>query len=328
MSDMMVNRRKVLLGAGALGASIAFPAVVRAKSYASKPIRMIVGNSAGGSNDILARLIAPIMSEELGQPITVENRPGAAGSIGMAAAMNSPADGHTLFCSSMAIIATKHTYAKKAADPVTDLEHITTIGSGDFTFTVNSDVPARDYEEFVALARSQLSKLKVGSPGLGGDIHLVGELFKIRAGVNLDTVHYSQVGNLVNDLLTNQIQLGINAIRITAVHIKAGKLRPLFVASTEREPMFPDTPTSIELGLKDMHKISSCFGLHAPKGTPPEIVEQLNKAAVSAINASKERMIGAGYKPIGDTPASFRERINDFDRIFAEVAQTAKVRVE
>lgn len=327
MTRLTINRRNLLLGTGVAGAVVMAPAILRAQSYATKPIRMIVGNSAGGSNDIMARMIAPVMAEELGQPVTVENKPGAAGGLGLQTVVSAPPDGHTLFCSSMAIIATRHTYAKPVADPVTELEHITTIGTGDFMFTVNADVPAKNLQEFIAYTKANPGKLKVGSPGQGGDIHLQGELFKLRTGIEMNTVHYSQVGALLNDVLTNQIQLALNAVRLVAPHIKAGKLRPLFVASREREPQFPDVPTSVELGLKDLEVITTCFGLHAAKNTPQPILDQVYKAALKGIDANREKLSGAGYKPIGDSPASLRARIDAFDRVFAEVAKAAHIRV-
>lgn len=327
MTKLHISRRRVLIGAGLAGAAVMAPAVLRAQSYATKPIRMIVGNSAGGSNDIMARMIAPIMAEELGQPVTVENRPGAAGGLGLSTVINAPPDGHTLFCSSMAIVATRHTYAKPVADPVTDLEHLTTIATGDFVFTINADVPANNLQEFIAYAKANPGKLKIGSPGQGGDIHLQGELFKMRAGIEMSTVHYSQVGSLLNDVLTNQIQLALNAVRLVAPHIKAGKLRPLFVASNDREPQLPNVPTSAELGLKDMNVITTCFGLHAAKNTPPAILDQVYKAGIKGIDANREKLTSGGFKPIGDTPASFRARIDAFDRVFAEVAKAAHIQV-
>jgi tripartite-type tricarboxylate transporter receptor subunit TctC len=327
MTILMIDRRKLLAGAGIAGAAVMAPAVLRAQSYAKKPVRIVVGNSAGGSNDILARMVAPVMAEELGQPVTVENRPGAAGGLGLSAVVNSAPDGHTLFCSSMAIVATRHTYANPVADPVTDLEHITTLGTADFVFNINADVPAKDLQEFIAYSKANPGKLKVGSPGQGGDIHLQGELFKLRTGIEMNTVHYSQVGALLNDVLTNQIQLALNAVRLVAPHIKAGKLRPLFVASKEREPQIPDVPTSAELGLKDLDVITTCFGMHAPQKTPQPILDQIYKATVKGIEVNREKLVGSGYKPLGDSPESFRARIDAFDRVFAEVAKAAHIKV-
>ena len=330
MESSRITRRSFLGGPVALGATVASPAVLRAQSFATRPVRMVVGNAAGGINDFMARLIAPIMAEEFGQPVVVDNRPGAAGNLGLGLAVRAAPDGHTLFASSSVMLATAHTHVSKPANPVTDLDHITMIGSGAFTFTYNANVPAQNYAEFVELAKREPGKLKHGTPGAGGNIHLAAELFKIRAGIQLTPVHYSSAGAILTDVLNNEIQLAINAIQLTAGHIRAGKLRPLFVASGEREAEVPEMPTSVELGLKDMDRITNWFGLHAPKGTPPGILRQIHAAAVKAIRAedSGRRLAAGGFKPIGDSPEAFTARLVSDDKIFAEVAQTAAIRIE
>lgn len=330
MTDHFLSRRHLLGTAGALAGLVACPAVLRAQSYATKPIRLIVGNAAGGTNDASARLIAPVLAEELGQPVLVENRPGAAGNLGLGLAARAAPDGHTLFCSSSVMLATSHTHVNKPADPVADLEHITMLCDGFFTFSVNADVPARDYAGLLALAKSQPGKLKHGSPGAGGNIHLAAELFKLRAGVEMPAVHYSSAGAIITDVLQNQIQMCITGIQLTIGHINAGKLRGLFVASKEREQLLPSMPTSVELGIKDLERITNWFGLHAPKGTPAGALKQIQAATQKALKLDEVRskLAAGGFKAIGDSSESFAARILSDDKVFAEAASASKVRIE
>jgi tripartite-type tricarboxylate transporter receptor subunit TctC len=228
------------------------------------------------------------------------------------------------------MLATLHTHVNKPANPVTDLEHITMLGSGAFTFTVNAGVPAATYPEFIALAKREPNKMKHGTPGAGGNIHLVAELFKIRAGIEMVAVHYSAAGSILTDVLQNEIQMAINAIQLTAPHIRAGKLRGLFVAATEREPDVPDMPTSAELGLKDLDLLRNWFGLHAPKGTAPDVLAQIHAATIKALNVpeARKKLVDGGFRPGGESPREFEATIRTDDRIFAEVAKTSGVRIE
>lgn len=324
-----MNRRHFMATTTAAGLVLASPGILRAQSYATKPVTIIVGNAAGGANDTLARLIQPALEETLGKPVVVENRAGAAGNIGLAAAMQAAPDGHTLFCSSSVMLATAHTHINAPGNPVDGLEHITMIGDGNFTYTVPAATGATDYASFKALVQDSPGKLRHGTPGAGGNIHLSAELLKLREGLDMPAIHYRAAGDLITDLLANQIQMAINAIQLTAPHLKSGKLVPLFTAGAKREMQVEGIPTSVELGIPDMERITNWFALHAPKGTPPDILDQIHTGAIAGINSAPavEKMTAGGWTPIGNSREEFTARIIADNAIFAEVARDTGIRI-
>jgi tripartite-type tricarboxylate transporter receptor subunit TctC len=326
MTLSLLSRR--LLLAAAAGALL--PAPASAKDFPTQPVRLIVGTAAAGLNDYVARLVAPIMERELGQPVVVDNRPGAANKLALGVVAKATPDGHTLLVSSSAVLATAVTHSAMPADPIRDLEHISMIADGSFTFTLNSKVPAATTGEFIALAKKEPGKLKFGASGSGSAIHLAGEVFAQRSGIKLVAVQYTSAGQRVADLLANQIQMSINAIQVTGQHIKTGELKPLFVASTLREPGFPDIPTSVELGIPDVDKVSNWFGLHAPKGTPAPVLAKLHAAVTKAVADPdvREKLVSGGLRPIGDKPEEFLARLKGDEVIFREAAASANIRVD
>lgn len=329
MKPNAIHRRSLILATISAGALFMLnPA--SAQDYPTQPIKLIVGTAAAGLNDHVARLIAPVMERELGQPVVVENRPGAANKLALGLVAKSKPDGYTLLVSSSAVLATAVTHKSMPADPIKDLEHISMVADGSFTFTVNSKVPAGNTQEFIELAKKEPGKLKFGASGSGSAIHLAGEVFAQRAGVDLVAVQYTSAGQRVADLLSNQIQMSINAIQVTGPHIKTGDLKPLFVASAVREPGFPDIPTSVELGIPDVDKVSNWFGIHAPVGTPKPVLAALHAAVVKAVNDPevREKLTTGGLRPIGDTPESFLARLKGDEKIFREAAQSANIQVE
>ncbi len=326
MKKLGLSRRALL--AGTVITLSANP--VLAKDFPTQPIRLIVGTAAAGLNDHVARLVAPIMERELGQPVIVDNRPGAANKLALGLVAKAAPDGHTLLVSSSAVLATAVTHSAMPADPIKDLEHISMIADGSFTFTVNAKVPATNVKEFIELAKKEPGKLKFGASGSGSAIHLSGEVFAQRAGIKLVAVQYVSAGQRVTDLLANQIQMSINAIQVTGPHIKTGDLRALFVASAVREPGFPDIPTSVELGIPDVDKVSNWFGLHAPKGTPAPVLKALQDAVVKAVRdpGVTDKLVQGGLRPIGDTPAQFLARLQGDEKIFREAAISANIKVD
>lgn len=327
MTIAYLSRRSVLAG---LAGSAVLARSSFAAEFPTQPIRLIVGTAAAGLNDYVARLVAPIMERELGQPVVVDNRPGAANKLALGLVAKAKPDGHTLLVSSSAVLATAVTHSSMPADPIKDLEHISMIADGSFTFTVNSKVPAKNVQEFIALAKSEPGKLKFGASGSGSAIHLAGEVFAQRAGIKMVAVQYVSAGQRVTDLLANQIQMSINAIQVTGPHIKTGDLQPLFVASSVREPGFPDIPTSIEVGISDVDKVSNWFGLHAPKGTPAPVLQALHTAVTKAVADAgvTEKLVTGGLRPIGDKPAEFLARLQGDEKIFREAALSANIRVD
>lgn len=329
-SKFSISRRGFLATGIAAGAMVSAPHVLRAKSYATRPIRILVGNAAGGSNDLVSRLIAPVMSERLGQPVLVENRPGAAGNLALEVVTQSAPDGHTLLVSPSSICATPHTLATRNSDPVNDLAHVSMICEGFFTLSLNAEVPAKNVDEFVALVKKEPGKYKFGTPGAGGNIHLGIELFRLTKELDMVPVHYRAPGTALTELLANQIQMYFSGLFITGQHIAAGKLRALMFAGPKRDPQIPDVPTSGEVGIPNLDKVTNWFGLHAVKGTPPEILKTLHEIVIAAINDAtiSERLKTAGYPGVGSSPEDFAARIRtDYD-VYGDIAKRAKIRIE
>lgn len=329
MRPFTPTRRGFLATAAATGALLAAPAILRAQSYASRPIALVVPNAAGGGNDLFARLIQPVLQEELGQPVLVENRPGAAGNIGLAYARDAAPDGHTLFCSSSGMMATAHTHQNAPGNPVDLFEHITMLVIGNFTFTIPASLGPKDYASFKELVLANPGQYKHGTPGAGANIHLSAELFKLNEGVDMPAIHYKGSADIMTDLLSNQIQMANNAISTTAPHIRAGTLIPIFTAGTERETEIDGIPTSVELGIKDVDRINNWYALHAPKGTPEDVLDQVHAATLKALATenAQEKARAAGMKTVGDSRADFLARMRADDAIFASVAQATGIRV-
>jgi tripartite-type tricarboxylate transporter receptor subunit TctC len=328
-----IPRREFIKSSVALGAGLAsmsIPGVVRAKDFPTQPIRLVVGTAAVGINDLVARLIAPIMEKELGQPVIVDNKPGAAQKLALQSVVKAPADGHTLLVSSSAILATAVTHSSMPADPVNDLAHITMIADGSFTFAVNTKLGITTLQDFVTLAKKNPGKIKYGASGAGSAIHLCGELFSQRMGVSMVAVQYTNVGQRIADLLANEIQMSIHGLSAIAQHITAGGMLGLVVAGREREPTFPNIPTTVELGIADVDSVSNWFGLHAPKRTPAPVIKALYEAANKAIKDAsvREKLIVGGLRPIGDMPEELAARLKRDHGIFGTAAREAKIKIE
>jgi len=323
------SRRRFILASSATALASSFAGVAAAQAYPTKPVRLVVGNSVGGSNDFVARLLAPMMTEKLGQSVVVDNKPGAAGNIGLEYVVKAPPDGYTLFMGGSNMLASAHT-RPIGINPVTDLEHISMFNDGYMVYATNTSLPVTNLAEFIALAKKQPGKLNFGTPGSGGNIHLSVELFKLRTGINIVPIHYKSMGNVYTDLLANQIQLAVGTFATLEPQRKAGKLRLLFVASKERNAQYPDVPTALESGIAGMEYVTNWFGLHAPKGTPPAILKTLNAIVADAARdpAMRERLIAGGFDPVGSTPEEFRARIAQDYQVIGETVRLAGVKAE
>ena len=326
----LMTRRTVLTAAAGLGGVIAMPSLLRAASYATQPIRLFVGTAAAGTNDLVARLIAPIMKDELGQPVLIENRPGAATTLAVSLVANAKPDGHTLLVSSGAALAVHAVSITKPASLLDDLSHIAMLADGDYLYAVNANVPAQNVEEFVALLKKEPGKIRYGGTGPGGTVHLSGELLALRTGTKMTVVHYTNAGQRANDLLANQIQLGIGGSAVLGQHIRSGALRGLLVAGTRRDAQFPDLPTSSELGFKDLDGITNWFALHGPKGMPDDINRQINAAARKALaNPEVQKLVmNAGMVVAASSPEELTARMRKDDALIRDVAKSANIRVE
>jgi tripartite-type tricarboxylate transporter receptor subunit TctC len=278
---MKPARRKFLhLAAGA----VALPAVSRiamAQTYPSRPVKIIVGQAAGSASDIIARVLAQFLSERLGQQFFVEVRPGATGNIATEAVTRMPPDGYTLLLINSQNAINVALYDKLSFDFVRDITPVGRVESVPLIMEVHPSVPATTIPEFIAYAKANPGKLNMASGGIGGPQHIAGELFKFMAGVNLTHIPYKGTTPAVTDLVAGQVQVMFDVTPTSLPQIKAGKLRPLGVTTTEPLPLLPDVPT-IDTFLKG-YEAAGWIGFGVPRGTSPEITATLNKQTNAAV---------------------------------------------
>jgi len=325
-----INRRQFSLGLSAMplfgNTSQAF-----AQAYPSQPIKLVVGFAPGGLTDILARMIGQSMSEQLGKPVIVENKPGANGNISTAFVAAAAPDGHTLLLSSAAqIVYSPHTYRNMTVDPINGLRHVSMVGEGDFIFVVNSDVGVDTLAQFIALAKSKPGKLNYASGGVGGTLHVIQEMFCQKVGIQMTGVHYRGTSAAIPEVLSNQIQLFCDGLPSLDPHLKSGKLKPLFVSSAKRMEALPNVHSSTEVNLKEFSELSNWFGIHAPKGTPDATVAKIQTAlsAAKASEAVRTKMRGAAIAPVFNGSAEFMAQIAVADKLIAQVTRAGNIRVE
>jgi tripartite-type tricarboxylate transporter receptor subunit TctC len=275
---MKLARRQFLhLAAGAA----VLPACASAQAYPSRPVKIIVGQAAGSASDIVARLIAQFQSEKLGQQFFVEVRPGAAGNIATEAVTHMPPDGYTLLLVNSQNAINAALYDKLSFDFVRDIAAVGQVESVPLVMEVHPSVPARTISEFITYAKANPGKLNMASAGIGGPQHIAGELFKFMAGVNLTHIPYKGSTPALTDLVAGEVQVMFDVTPSSLPFIKAGKLRPLGVTTTEPLPFLPDVPT-IDSVLKG-YEAAGWIGFGVPKDTPPEIIAALNKQTNAAV---------------------------------------------
>ncbi|RZA30443.1 MAG: tripartite tricarboxylate transporter substrate binding protein [Proteobacteria bacterium] len=273
-------------------------------AYPSKPVRVIVAFTAGGTTDILARAVSQKMSETLRQPFVIDNKPGGGGNIGTEFVVRAPPDGYTLIVNSVGPMAVNQTlYKNLSYDPLVDLVPVVQIADVPNVLVVHPDVPTKTIEEFIAYAKANPNKLNYGSTGVGTSSHLSSYMLSKRIGA--ETLHVPYKGaNALPDLLAGRIQFMFATIPSVITHIKAGKLRAIAVSSLKRSRSLPEVPTVAEKGFPGF-AAGSWFGFFAPKGTPAPIIALLNKAVNDALPSLEAQMIREGADPIGGTPAQF-----------------------
>ena len=307
--------------------AIALPAAAHtalALDYPTRPARIIVGFPAGYLSDVVARLVAQRLSEELGQQFLVENRPGAGGNIGTETVVNAPADGYTLMLCLLSNAINATLYPTINFNFTRDIEPIAFIGTTPFVLMVNPMFPAKTIPEFIAYARANPGKVNVASPGVGSASHLFGELFKMTVGV--DMVHVPYRENLNPDLISGQVQAAFSPVSTQIAYMQAGKLRALAVTTAKRLPMLPDLPTVSE--TVPGYEASSWTGIGAPRNTPRQIVEMLNSRinAIGADPKTKAHLVDLGIEPVSMTPAEFQERIVADTEKWAKVIKFAGIK--
>ena len=326
----MNNRRELLLAITAVAFGLPLAATdARASTYPDKPIKLIVPFSPGGSTDLVARLLAEKMSLILGQQVVVDNRAGAGGTIGISAVARAEPDGYTI---GMATVSTHGAnpavYTKLSYDPVKDFQPITNVMSVPSVFVVNPKLPAKSMKEFIALAKSEPGKITFASPGNGSLGHVNVEQFMDLAGIRLTHVPYKGAGQAAADALTGTVDAMTDNLPSSLPHIKSGKLRALAVLSPQRSPLLPDVPTYRELGFEAMSE-GGWFGLVAPAGTPPAVVDKLMASAHQAMQdpAFKQRTVDFSGVPMANTPAQFAQQIRETMDKYARITKVANIKL-
>jgi tripartite-type tricarboxylate transporter receptor subunit TctC len=323
----LLRRQFLRLTAGAA----VLPALARAvwaQSYPVRPVHLIVGFAAGGPNDVTARLIGQFLSERLGQSFIIENRTGAGGNIGTEAVVRAPADGYTLLLATGANAVNASLYDKLSFNFIRDVAPVAGIMRAPNVMVVNPTLPAKTVPEFISYAKANPGKINMATAGNGSAPHISGELFKMMAGIDLVPVAYRGGGPALVDLLAGQMQVMFEPTISTIEYVRAGKLRALAVTSATRSELLPDIPTVGE--FLPGYEASQWYGIGAPKGTPAEIVERLNRE----INAGladprlKARLADLGGVPMPMNPAEFGTLVAAETEKWGKVIRTANIKPE
>jgi len=303
-----------------------WPASVVAQDFPSKPIRLIVPFPAGGPNDIIARVVGQRMSELIRQPVLIDNRGGQAGVLGTDAVAKANPDGYTIGITSASSLAISPSMEKVPYDARKDFAPVTLVVTVPEMLAVTSNVPAKNMDELVALAKAQPGTLNFASAGVGGLPHLAGELLKLTAKIDIVHVPYRGAAPAINDLLGQQVQMTFLDLPVILPHIKAGTLRPIALGARARAPTAPDVPTTAEVGMPDL-LIENWYGMIAPAKTPDKIVASLNRIANEAMAdpGVKQKLADQGLTVAGDTPEHFRGFIETETAKWAKVIKDAGV---
>ena len=298
-----------------------------AQSYPSKPIRMIVPFAAGAP-DAAARILAQQLQVQMGQPVLVENRPGAKGLPGTEAVARADPDGYTLLMVSTSIAINPSLYRKMPFDVQKDLEPVTAVVTGPgYILVVNPALPVKTVKELVALAKTPGRQLTYGTPGFGNALHLATEMFTTRAGISVTHAPYKGAGPAIADLIGGHIQMMFVTPPLSMPHIRSGKLRPIGFAGPKRWSELPDVPVMAEAGIEGVVLDGGWYGLFAPARTPSVIVNRLHAEVQKALGVSdvRERYAKMMLDPVGNTPAEFRVELADQIRKYAELVKAAKI---
>ena len=315
-------------GLAALAILFGSAGIATAEDYPTRPIRVVVPYPAGGLVDLITRVVTDRMAASLGQPFVIESRPGANGTIATAAVAHAEADGYTLLMITDSHGVNPLFYKTLGYDSVKDFAPIGLIGKSPMVLTVHVSVPARTVAELVALARAEPGKLTYGSIGVGSASHLAGELFKVRAGVDLTHVPYRGGAPAVNDLIAGHLKTMFLSPVSGLPHIKAGRLAPLAIAAAERFELMPEVPTMAEVGVP--MEVGYWVGMAAPAATPPAIIAKLEKALSQAVAApdTKKRLteMGAVVTPL-DAQA-FGAFIRNDLKYWSDFVTQAKIKLD
>jgi tripartite-type tricarboxylate transporter receptor subunit TctC len=322
----MITMPRVIVAVALL---LAASVTAHAQPYPTKPVRIIVPLAAGGLADILARTVAQAMQTSSGQTVVVENRPGGAGAIGAEAAAKSPADGYTLFLGSQGVNATLPHLAKINFDPAKDFVPVIQLATFPNLLVAHPGLPVTSVRELVAHAKANPGKLSFASQGNGSSGHMVGEQFKMLAGIDMVHVPYRGAAPAVQDLVAGHVHVMFDSVTLQMPQITAGKSRPLAVVAEQRVDVLPDVPTMIESGFTDMRG-GTWFGLFAPTGTPHAIIDFVNAEAKKAFASpdARKRLTSQGAAlPLG-TPDEFGAHVASERARWGEVIRKAGIKMQ
>jgi tripartite-type tricarboxylate transporter receptor subunit TctC len=327
--NMRINRGLVCAAIVSLWSAF-LPSVALAQEYPSKPIKLVVPFAPGGVTDTSGRIIAEALSKRLGQQVVVENKPGASGNIGAAQVAQASPDGYTLllgFDGTLAI--NPHVFSKLGFDPMKDFAPITKIGDATIVLVAHPSVPAKDLKALIAYSKTVNGGLSYGTSGNGGTPHIAGELLKQKSGIVMTHVPYKGGGQALQDVLGGNIPLVYTAIAGALPHIKAGKVIPIAVSSDQRDAALPHVPTMKEVGFAEM-VADSWVALLTPANTPRAIIDRLQKETAAALAQPevRERLLGLGITPVGNTPELFGAQLRADIAKYESVVKAAGIRAE
>jgi len=302
--------------------------VARAQAYPSRPVRIVVGYAAGGSQSIISRLMGQRLSEQLGQSFIIENRPGAGSNVAVESVVRAPADGYTLLSVSTSNAINATLYDKLTFDFGRDIAPVATIIRVPFVVLVNPSFPPKTVPEFIAYAKANPGKLNMASAGVGGADHIAGELFKMMAGVNMIHVPYRGGAPALTDMLGGQVQVYFASLPASIGHIKAGELRALAVCTAMRSEALPDVPTVGD--FVPGYEASTWYGLGGPKNTPADVIDRLNKEVNNALAdpRMKSRLADLGGTVLPGSPAEFGKLIAEETEKWGKVIRAANIKPE
>lgn len=326
----MVHLLRCLVVFAAVGFTAPASLPVMAQNFPARAIKLIVPFPPGGPSDVIARVTAEKSAALLGQPVVVENRPGAAGVAGVAFVSRAEPDGYTIGIAAASTLSINHLLQEKPPyDPLTDLKLVTQLVLVPELLVVNEKVPARSLAELVALAKAQPGKLNYATPGVGTISHLVVEMLKVSTGISVAHVPYSGAAPAINDLLGGHVQMLFADLPILIGNVKAGTLRAIAVGSVERAPDLPDVPTARELGWYDM-VADNWYGLVAPPQTPPAVVAIIHKAIVGALQSDevRQKLESQGNVVVGSKPDEFLTYLKSEIAKWSKVIQAAGVKAK
>jgi tripartite-type tricarboxylate transporter receptor subunit TctC len=317
------------LTAVAMAVLLCASASAAAQGYPARPIKMIVPLAAAGTGDTLARTVGEEMARELGQPVVIENRPGAGGLVGTEFVAASPADGYTILAVSPSHVINPALYVnKKTYDPLKGFEPITVMAYTHQMIVAHPSVAARDLKELIAFAKKSPGTLNYGSAGTGSATHLNMELFKSMAGVDIVHVPYKGSTQARNDVLSGQVQLAMDGLLPLQPLIKDGRLKPMGITSSKRAQSNPEIPIIGE--VVPGYASDTWYGIVVPAGTPKDVIARLHAAAVKALNAPavRDRLTKLGAEPVGNSPEEFRKLLEREQALWAKVVKDSGAKVE